>query len=199
MTAHDEADRAAQVSSEAGQGPAWRDELRRRALGLGADAAAVIAPDQVVTAEWVRLKCLYGGCTVGRCLTCPPHSPAPAQMRAVLDEYEAVLALRFDAHPKRGDQYAALSHRAMDVALRLERELFLAGHHKAFAIAGGRPCARDEACGDPASCDCRELVRPGPAGCGIDVFTTSANAGWPLAVVRTPLDSYHRLSLVLVR
>jgi hypothetical protein len=35
-----------------------------------------------------------------------------------------------------------------------------------------------------SECSCRELVRPGPTACGVDLFATSANAGWPLAVVR---------------
>ena len=175
------------------------ESLRLRALELGASDAALATPDQVVTAEWVRLKCFYGGCTVGRCLTCPPHSPGPAQTRAFLDEYETILMLRFDVRPERGDEYLTVSRRATEVALQLERELFLGGHHKAFAIAGGRPCNRDEACGRPAECECRSMVRPGPAGCGIDVFTTSANVGWPLTVAQGPRDAYHRLALVLVR
>ena len=33
----------------------------------------------MVTAEWVRMKCLYGGCVTGRCLSCPPYSPEPAR------------------------------------------------------------------------------------------------------------------------
>jgi predicted metal-binding protein len=174
------------------------EPLRSRALALGADDATLASPDQVVTAEWVRMKCLYGGCTAGRCLTCPPYSPTPAQTRALLDEYQSVLLLRFAVAAARGGEHLAASRRAASVALQLERELFLAGHHKAFAIAGGRPCELDKACGRPETCACRERLRPGPAGCGIDVFTTCANAGWPLKVVQGRDEPYHRLALVLV-
>jgi len=178
---------------------ATRERLRARALELGADDAVVASPDSVVTAEWVRMKCLYGGCKAGMCLTCPPHSPTPSQTRALLDEYESVLLLRFDVAGARGGEHLAASRRTAAAALQLERELFLAGHHKAFAVAGGRPCALDEACGTPETCDCRESLRPGPAGCGIDVFTTCANAGWPLKVVQGIDEPYHRLALVLVK
>jgi predicted metal-binding protein len=172
--------------------------LRARALALGASAAAVIAPAQVVTAEWVRMKCLYGGCTAGRCVTCPPHSPTPARTRALLDEYETVLLLRLDVPPAQAGDWLVWSRRKAQIALDLERELFLGGCFKAFAIAGGRPCELAEAGGRPRECDCRELVRPGPAGSGIDVFTTSGNAGWPLGVVRGSEDPYHLFALVLV-
>ena len=36
------------------------------------------------------------------------------------------------------------------------------------------------------------------AGCGIDVFATSANAGWPLRVVAAEGEPYHRYALLLV-
>jgi len=174
------------------------DGLRARALAFGASDAVVITPEQVVTAEWVRMKCLYGGCTAGRCLTCPPISPEPEQTRRLLGEYETILLLRLDVPPAQAGEWLAWSRRKAQIALDLERELFLIGRFKAFAIAGDRPCTRSEACGRPQECDCRELVRPGPAGCGIDVFTTSRNAGWPLAVVRGTADPYHLFALVLV-
>jgi predicted metal-binding protein len=172
--------------------------LRARALELGASDAAILAPSEVVTADWVRMKCLYGGCTTGRCLTCPPYSPEPARTRDLLDEYRTVLLLRLDVQPEQAGEWLAHGRRLASVALRLERELFLSGNHRAFAIAGGRPCDLDEACGRPDECKARGKVRPGPAGCGIDVFTTSANAGWPLDVVRIADDPYHLFALVLV-
>jgi predicted metal-binding protein len=174
------------------------DGLRARALALGASAATVITPEQVVTADWVRMKCLYGGCTSGRCLTCPPDAPEPERTRRLLDEYETILLLRLDVPPAQAGDWLAWSRRKAQIALDLERELFLSGCFKAFAIAGGRPCALAEACGRPQTCECRELVRPGPAGCGIDVFTTSRNAGWPLGVVRGSEDPYRLFALVLV-
>jgi hypothetical protein len=44
----------------------------------------------------------------------------------------------------------------------------------------------------------RVQVRRGPAGRGIDVVSTSANAGWPLAVVHRPDGPYQLFGLVLV-
>jgi len=172
--------------------------LRERALALGASDAAIVAGGKVVTAEWVRLKCLYGGCSTGRCLTCPPYSPEPARTRRLLDEYRSVLLLRLDVPADAADGWLDHSRRLASIALDLERELFLAGCYRAFALAGGRPCDLDEPCGRPDACDVRGRVRPGPAGCGIDVFATAANAGWPLEVVRAAGDPYRLFALVLV-
>jgi predicted metal-binding protein len=78
-------------------------ELLERGLAAGASATALLQPGQVVTAEWVRWKCLYGCPVAGRCLTCPPHSPTPQETRRLLDAYERVLLLRFDVRPERSE------------------------------------------------------------------------------------------------
>ena len=134
----------------------------------------------------------------GAVVPCPPDSPEPARTRRLLDEYQTVLLLRLDVASAQAGEWLACSRRLAAVALGLERELFLAGRYRAFALAGGRPCALDEPCGRPDDCDIRAQVRPGPAGCGIDVFTTSTNAGWPLTVVHGHDDPYHLFALVLV-
>ena len=184
-------------SDDLGRRALSADDLVRRALAAGASAAAVLPPDQVVTAEWVRWTCLYGCAAAGRCLTCPPHSPSPDETRRLLDEYAVVLLLRFDVRPER-TEWLKSAPWVLRTALRLEQELFLTGHYKVFAIAGGRSCDLDAACGSPETCASRERLRPGLAGCGIDVFSTSANAGWPLRVVATEGEPYHRYALLLV-
>ena len=171
-------------------------DLCSLAVDLGASDAVLVSPAQVVTAEWVRMKCLYG-CTPGRCLTCPPNSPTPQDTRRLLEEYRTILLLRFDIQPER-TAWLESGTRVLETALKLERELFLRGHYKVFAIAGGRSCDLDEACGTPDTCTHREGLRPGPVGCGIDIFSTSANAGWPLNVVHDRDEPYKRFALVLV-
>lgn len=180
-----------------GDREALHADLLARALAAGATDARVVGPSAVVTAEWVRMKCLWG-CTPGDCLNCPPYSPAPADTRRLLDEYDTILLLRFDVDSARME-WLESSRWVHDTALALERELFLQGHYKAFAIAGGRSCDLEHDCGAPETCGSREGLRPGPVACGIDVFATSANAGWPLGVVQAPGEPYHRYALVLVK
>jgi len=111
------------------------EQLRARALELGASDALVVSPGQVVTAEWVRMKCLYGGCRTGQCLTCPPHSPTPSQTRALLDEYESVLLLRFDVAGAHGGQRTRCA--------RQQHEVDGPGRHQ-HAESQPRPVAESE-------------------------------------------------------
>ena len=138
-----------------------REDLVDRGLAAGAGAAALLRPEQVVTAEWVRWKCLYGCAVAGRCLTCPPHSPTPEQTRRLLDEYETILLLRFDVLPDAAE-WTRPAAWVLERVLRLERELFLGGRHKAFAIVGGRSCDLEEACGSPETLRQPRAAAAGP-------------------------------------
>jgi predicted metal-binding protein len=147
----------------------------------------------------VRMKCRYGCPDYGTSFACPPSSPTPAQSRRLLDEYAAALLLRVAVDS--GGDAAEQSRRLSQVALTLERELFLAGSYRAFAvIAGGfcKPCDTRE-CLAAGHCLFPDHARPSIAASGIDIFATSTAVGWPLGVVRGSDDPYSLFALVLVR
>jgi predicted metal-binding protein len=156
----------------------------RRARELGAEGAKVVRPRGVACAEWVRLKCEYGCGGFGLCRTCPPHSPAPERTRRALDGYGRLLLV----HVRHGREVTPL-------VVRLERELFLAGFHKAFAWGAG-PCSLCRTCDLEGPCRHAERARPAMEACGIDVFTTARNAGFPIAVIRTRADARNYFGLV---
>ena len=167
-----------------------------RAIALGAEAATPLATDRVVTAEWVRLKCQYGCDGYGQRRSCPPDSPTPAQTRRVLDEYRRAILLRRGPHDlyDEHDRHEAVLRRA---AIDLERELFLAGHHKALSLCNG-PCSVCETCDRDRPCVDPDHARTSMEGCGIDVFATVRAAGWEIEVVRDRDDRYRFFALVLV-
>ncbi|MEN3203821.1 MAG: DUF2284 domain-containing protein [Atribacterota bacterium] len=134
---------------------------------------AVIDPHEVVTGEWVRLKCQYGCDSFGLCLTCPPYSPEPSQTRTILDSYRCALLLW------QPETWQNLRR----ICAELEREFFLLGYYKAFAMPSG-PCELCDPC--PCKYPCRhpELARPSMEACGIDVYATVRKFGFPIEVVR---------------
>lgn len=169
-----------------------------RAVALGADAARVLLAHEVVVAEWPRLRCFYGPCASGRCLCCPPFTPEPARMRALLDAYEWVLLFRLDpgSLPRAGTVPGHTARLAM-LAWQLEMELRGDGLGRAFALSGGLPCGLDEPCGEPASCHAREFVRPNPMGCGVDLDATGERVSWSVrGVVPDGVCASHALVLV---
>lgn len=145
-----------------------------------------IDPSDVVTGEWVRMKCQYGCGGYGRCLTCPPHSPTPQQTRRMLDEYETAYLLWWG--PQHADR---------ELLAEIERSVFLAGHRKAFMMAEG-PCRLCSPCPLEHPCQHPHTARPSMEACGIDVYETAHRAGFPIRVVTSHDDTPNYYSLLLV-
>ncbi len=160
--------------------------IRRRALEMGALHAKPIHPRQVVTADWVRLKCQYGCEGFAGSLTCPPHSPTPAQTRRVLDGYRRALLIH-------GDETVDISK----IVIPLEREAFLAGFYKAFALACG-PCDLCASCALDKGCRHAQQARPSMEASGIDVYATARGAALPIEVVTGPDCAQNYYGLLLL-
>jgi predicted metal-binding protein len=162
--------------------------LCRLAAGkAGVKGAKVIAPAEVETAAWVRLKCQYGCDGYHQCLVCPPFTPTPDQMRQVLNAYRRAILIHFEPQ---ADTKAAV--------VELEREVFLRGAWKAFGLGAG-PCYLCQSCpAQPGKCRHAEEARPAMEACGIDVYTTVRKAGFPIEVVRNTRQCPNYYGLVLV-
>ncbi len=162
------------------------DALCNRAKELGAGEAKIIAPGNVFTAAWVRLKCQFGCGGYDSSRLCPPHSPTPEQTRKVLDCYDRAILIH-------GDQTADIRR----IVSALEREAFLAGFYKAFGYACG-PCRLCDECAFDEGCRHPDQARPAMEGCGIDVFRTVRTAELPIQVVTSPDSPQNYYGLLLV-
>ena len=149
--------------------------------------ARIVSPSEVETADWVRLKCQFGCEGYGQCLVCPPYTPTPQQMRQVLDFYDRAVLIHFspEAHVKA-------------TVAELEREFFLRGAWKAFALGAG-PCDFCRTCQvEEQQCRHARRARPSMEACGIDVFSTVKKAGFPIKVVSTTRQCPNFYGLILV-
>lgn len=162
---------------------------------LGVSWAQTIHPRNVVTAEWVRLKCQYGCGCYGTCLTCPPFSPTPEYTRRMLDCYSRAMILVYDIAP--GSRERTRRRKMRTQIATLEREIFLDGKYKAFAMGCG-PCNLCRSCDVTEPCRYEDLARPSMEACGIDVYATLANVGYELKVVKSTGQTCHFCGLILV-
>jgi len=161
----------------------------------GAAYTSVIPTSGVVTADWVRLKCQFGCGAYGTRLTCPPYSPTPSLTNGILRPFDRAI---FAAFKVSGSQSEKGMRRKMRKSLvAVERELFLDGYYSAFAMAFG-PCNLCPSCDVTEDCKYPELARPSMEACGIDVYATARNAGFPLTVVRDYDEGCVMCGLILV-
>ncbi len=163
----------------------------KEALEMGVDGAKMIEPQSVVTAEWVRMKCQFGCTGFGMSRCCPPHTPAPEITRRVIDSYrKAILLHRRLAKGERGKPFN-------EAVVRLEIEIFLDGYYKAWSMGSG-PCRLCKECDLGAPCKHGIEARPSMESCGIDVFKTARDNGFPIDVVKTHEEERNIFGLILV-
>jgi predicted metal-binding protein len=167
----------------------------QRAMEMGIEGAKMITPASIVTAEWVRMKCQYGCPGFGASLCCPPHTPTPDMTRKVIDSYQKAILLhqRLRKGEKRGRKAGTFS----EAVVGLEIEMFLDGYYKAWSMGSG-PCDLCEECNLSGTCRNGFKARPSMEGCGIDVFKTARDNGFPIEVVRTRDQERNIFGLILV-
>lgn len=163
------------------------EKYMKMAKKMGAAEAKVISTHTVVTAPWVRIKCQYGCTGYNKRLTCPPHSPTPEETDKIVKCYRTAILLH-------GNDHTDLTR----VVSQLEQKVFLDGYYKAFGMGSG-PCRLCEDCNvDEKRCNQAWDARPAMEACGIDVFQTARNNGFPIEVVRTAKNQKNFYGLVLI-
>ena len=159
----------------------------KQAIKHGALDAQQIPANSVVTSQWVRMKCQYGCGGYGKRLTCPPYSPTPQETKKVIMDYKTAILIHGDDHSD-----------VTTIASKLERYIFLDGYHKAFGMGSG-PCRLCDECNvKKGKCLNPYEARPAMEACGIDVFATARNIGYPIEVVRNRKSKQNYYSLVLI-
>jgi len=163
----------------------------RKALEMEVDGAKVIDPHSVVTAEWVRMKCQFGCPGFGMRLCCPPYTPTPDQTQKVINSYKKAILIHRNIG--KGERTKGFN----EAIVRLEIEIFLNGYYKAWSMGSG-PCRLCKECDPTGICKHGYEARPSMEACGIDVFKTARDNGFPIEVVRTRKEERNIFGLILV-
>jgi len=153
----------------------------------GAADAKIIDPATIKTAAWVRMKCLFG-CKYGRARRhcCPPNTPTHKETQEIIDCYKRAMLVHCTDDWKQPSE----------IIIKLEREIFLSGFYKVIGFGAG-PCMLCKTC-NYERCDNPKNARPSMEACGIDVFETAINNGFPIQVVpdRESPGNYYGLLLI---
>lgn len=157
--------------------------------------------DKIVVAEWVHLKCRYGCNRYNTNWTCPPATPSPDKVRAILNEYK--LALLLVGNKNCSDFYLNNGRKRISQVrcwkgtISLERMLFLEGYYKAFSLVG-ECCALCKECAYPEDCRFPQEKRPSVESFSIDVIGTLKNLGKTSKVATQPRENYNYYGLILL-
>lgn len=170
------------------------EELRQKAIALGASMAEVIPADWVRVDERVRLKCAVPLCShYNKCFFCPPHTPSPEDMRKALRQYGRAVLFALDVIPPqhfsgRGSERSGATgwaRKCFEIVGRIETLALGNGYYLAMGFA--QASCRKALCGQETClllgggvCPYPLKARPSMEAVGIDVYDLVTRVGWDI-------------------
>jgi len=158
-----------------------------------------IDPQEIVVAQWVRMKCMFGCGWYGVKAACPPNTPSVAECERFFREYRVGAIFHFQKKVKNFSEHHSWAKKENAKLIRLERAVFLAGFERVFLLnmttcLGCRDCT-----GNMATCQNPPLARPTPEGMAVDVYSTARKFGFPLQVLPGYAQAMNRYAILLVQ
>lgn len=157
-----------------------------------------IEPAEIVVAQWVRMKCMYGCNNYGRNASCPPNTPSLPDCRAFFQEFRLGALFHLPKHLGDPEERHAWSREVNRCLSELERQVFLSGYHQAFMLFMDNCTLCRECANTRAACRNKKQARPSPEGMGVDVFATVAKFGYPIAVLDNFDQEMNRYAFLLI-
>ncbi len=155
-------------------------------------------PREIVVAEWVRMKCLYGCGEYGKNACCPPNAPPVDACARFFREYSTAAVFHFAKTVERPEDRHAWSRKLDLELLELEREVFKAGYVKAFLLFFDSCGVCPECTGTRTTCKEPKLARPTPDALAMDVYATVRKLGYPIEVLSDYKQEMNRYAFLLV-
>ena len=158
-----------------------------------------IDPQEIIVAQWVRMKCMFGCGEYGRGASCPPNTPSVSDCERFFGEYGDAVILHFQGKMDRPDDRHAWSSKINVKLAKLEREVFLSGQEKVFCLFMDSCNICKECTGSRETCKEPRLARPGPEAMAVDVYSTVRQFGFPINVKTDYQQTMDRYAFLMVR
>jgi predicted metal-binding protein len=157
-----------------------------------------IDPKDIVTAQWVRTKCMFGCKNYGKHACCPPNVPSVSECRQLFNEYESGVIFHFAiAVEKPEDRY--FWAREMNQTLWfVEREVFLQGYQKVLLLPMSSCGLCEECTGVKEDCKNPKMARPTPEAMAIDVYSTVRRYDLPIEVLTNYKQTMNKYAFLLI-
>lgn len=157
-----------------------------------------IDPSNIVTAQWVRMKCSFGCEDYGKRASCPPHVPSVSDCERFFSEYSTAVLFHFKKSvPDREERHGWLKS-LNNALLEVERGVFLEGFEKAFLLFAGVCYLCAECADSPEKCNHRSRTRPTMEGMAVDVFSTAQSSGYDIEVKTGYDQQMDRFGLLMI-
>jgi predicted metal-binding protein len=157
-----------------------------------------IDPQNIVIAQWVRMKCMFGCKEYGKNACCPPNTLPVQECRSFFREYSQGVVFHFEKKFKKPEQRHEWTKSINKKLLRLEREVFWADKPKAFLLFMDSCNLCTECAEERVKCKDKRSARPTPEGMAIDVFSTVKALDYPIKALHNYSETMNRYAFLLV-
>jgi predicted metal-binding protein len=152
----------------------------------------------IVVAEWVRMKCLYGCPDYGKNAACPPNAPPVEACERFFREYRRAVVFHFAKTVDKPEDRHAWSRKINLELLKIEHEVFKSGFVKAFLLPMDSCNYCLDCAGTRTACKDLKRARPSPDALAMDVFTTVRKIGYPVRVLADYGQEMNRYAFLLL-
>ncbi len=157
-----------------------------------------IDPKNIVISYWVRMKCMFGCDEYGNAATCPPNAPSFLECEKFFREYREAVIFHFEKQVPKAEDRFKWTRKINLKLLKLEREIFLSGHEKAFLLFMDSCNICDDCQGIKEKCKVPISARPSPEAMCIDVFSTVRKHDYPINVLSDHSQKMNRYAFLLI-
>jgi predicted metal-binding protein len=156
-----------------------------------------INPHEIVVAQWVRVKCIFGCGNYGLA-ACPPNTPSVDECDRFFKEYKSGLIIRLNKFADKDSYPSDWSREMTNKLLDIEREIFLAGFQKVFLLNQARCSLCTDCSGNRAECKDKTKSRPTPESFAVDVYQTVRNAELDINVIANTPAEINKIAILLI-
>ena len=157
-----------------------------------------IDPKDIVVSQWVRMKCMFGCKSFGKCGACPPNTPSVSECQMFFRGYQKAVVFHFSKRVNKPEDRHAWTRKVNLKLLELERGIFLSGYCKTFLLFMDS-CNLCASCsGVREKCKQPKLSRPTPESMAMDVFGTVRKIGYPIEVLSDYTEEMNRYAFLFI-
>ena len=157
-----------------------------------------IDPRKIIVSQWVRMKCMFGCREYGRQGACPPNVPSVSECERFFHEYRHGVIFHFEKKVAKPEDRHKWTREVNLKLLKLEREVFLAGHERAFLLFMDSCEICEECPGKREECKEPRLSRPAPEAMAVDVFSTVRQFDFPIEVLTDHAQKMNRYAFLMI-
>lgn len=176
-----------------------REKLEQLFTGHGFTDFKWIDPREIVVAQWVRMKCLFGCAEAGKNACCPPNVPSVSECERFFHEYREAAIFHFEKGVDRPEDRHEWTKGVNLSLLKMEREVFLRGYERTFLLFMDSCYFCAECSGERMKCKNPRMARPSPESMAVDVYTTVKKVGYGLEVLYDYSQAMHRYAFLMIR